>query len=99
MYIFLLDLARRICDKGWMKTAIELLGSEQRYQGLCGQADRDGCDLCREYLADIELVARRAREEAIDAAAREADYFAANSSTARHIARAIRALLVAPGPK
>jgi len=46
--------------------------------------------------AVMELVARRAREEAYEMAAMEAEYFAKHSSTAKLILRAIRELPTEP---
>ena len=77
-----------------MKSAMELLGEDRKYGGLCKPAERGDCDLCKLYIQDIELVAKRAREEMREAAWREADCFADNSSTARHIKRAIQSLPV-----
>ena len=64
-----------------MKSAIELLNDPS-------------VSLTDGQLETLELVAKRAREEMREAAWREADCFADNSSTARHIKRAIQSLPV-----
>jgi len=66
-----------------LKTALELLGKKR-----CGPCPHAEVTICHE---DLELVARRAREEAYEMAAKVAEHIAVNGVPA-----AIRALPTEP---
>lgn len=77
-----------------LKTALELLGNDG-HSFLCMTSTVSG-PFGESMAAVMELVARRAREEAYEMAAMEAEYFAKHSSTAKLILRAIRELPTEP---